>query len=145
MAGDKYYHSICINWNPFFQTQIYIVKFGLSEKHTKFEKIFLMVLTNQLIYSVNVKTMREIFFQIMCASQKVRTLKAPKCECCEVRFTSFWNFLKWGLISIDADSGPLRYLLWWCGSICHQPFTFFQIVSGHTVHKIFSRSRKLFL
>ena len=26
------------------------VKFGLSEKHTKFEKIFLMVLTNQLIY-----------------------------------------------------------------------------------------------
>ena len=26
------------------------VKFGLSEKNTKFEKIFLMVLTNQLIY-----------------------------------------------------------------------------------------------
>ena len=26
------------------------VKFGLSEKHSKFEKIFLMVLTNQLIY-----------------------------------------------------------------------------------------------
>ena len=32
----------------------YIVKFGLSEKHTKFEKIFLVVLTNQLIYLVNV-------------------------------------------------------------------------------------------
>ena len=48
-----------------------VVKFGLSEKHTKFEKIFLMVLTNQLIYLVNVKTMRKIFFQIMCASQKV--------------------------------------------------------------------------
>ena len=31
------------------------VKFGLSEKHKKFEKIFLMVLTNQLIYLVNVK------------------------------------------------------------------------------------------
>ena len=28
----------------------YYVKFGLSEKHKKFEKIFLMVLTNQLIY-----------------------------------------------------------------------------------------------
>ena len=28
----------------------YSVKFGLSEKHTKFEKIFLVVLTNQLIY-----------------------------------------------------------------------------------------------
>ena len=29
------------------------VKLGLSEKHTKFEEIFLMVLTNQLIYLVN--------------------------------------------------------------------------------------------
>ena len=28
----------------------FALKFGLSEKHTKFEKIFLMVLTNQLIY-----------------------------------------------------------------------------------------------
>ena len=27
-----------------------VLKFGLSEKHTKFEKICLMVLTNQLIY-----------------------------------------------------------------------------------------------
>ena len=35
--------------------------FGLSEKHSKFEKMFLMVLTNQLIYLVNVKTMRKIF------------------------------------------------------------------------------------
>ena len=33
-----------------------------------------MVLTNQLIYLVNVNTMRKIFFLIMCASQKVRTL-----------------------------------------------------------------------
>jgi len=32
-----------------------------------------MVLTNQLIYLLNVKTTRKIF-QIMCASQKVRTL-----------------------------------------------------------------------
>ena len=47
------------------------IKFGLSEKHTKFEKIFLMVLTNQLISLV--KTMRKIFLN-MCASQKVRTL-----------------------------------------------------------------------
>ena len=51
------------------------VKFRLSEKHSKFEKIFLMVLTYQLIYLVNFKTMRKIFFQIMCASQKVRTLR----------------------------------------------------------------------
>ena len=40
------------------------IKFGLSEKHTKFEKIFLMVLTNQLIYLVNVKTIRKIFFEL---------------------------------------------------------------------------------
>ena len=49
------------------------LKFRLSEKRTKLEKIFLMILTNQLIYLVNVKTMRKIF-QIMCASQKVLTL-----------------------------------------------------------------------
>ena len=49
-----------------------VVKFGLSEKHTKFEKIFLMVLTNQLIYLVNVKTMRKIFSNYVCFS------KSPK-------------------------------------------------------------------
>ena len=38
-----------------------------------------------------------------------------------------------GGISIDADSGPLRYVLWCCGGICHQPDTFIQIGSGHTV------------
>ena len=45
------------------------LKFGLSEKHTKFEKIFLMVLTNQLIYLVNVKTMRKIFSNYVCFSK----------------------------------------------------------------------------
>ena len=45
------------------------VKFGLSEKHTKFEKIFLMVLTNQLIYLVNIKTMRKIFSNYVCFSK----------------------------------------------------------------------------
>ena len=47
-----------------------------------------------------------------------------------------WNFMKWGLkegISIDADSGPPRYVLWCCGGICHQFLTFFQIGCGHTV------------
>ena len=50
--------------------------------------------------------------------------------------TVFENFMKWGLkggISIDADSGPLRYVLWCWGNICHQLFTFMQIYSGHTV------------
>ena len=38
-----------------------------------------------------------------------------------------------GGISIDADSGPPRYVLWCCGGICHQLLTFFQIGRGHTV------------
>ena len=37
------------------------LKFELSEKHTKFEKNFLMVLKNRLIYLVYVKTMRKTF------------------------------------------------------------------------------------
>ena len=45
----------------FFKNHTRIVKFGLSEKHTKFEKIFIMLLTNQLIYLVNIKTTRQIF------------------------------------------------------------------------------------
>ena len=34
---------------------------------------------------------------------------------------------------MDADSGPLRYVLWCCGGICHQPDTFIQIGPGRTV------------
>ena len=48
----------------------------------------------------------------------------------------FWNLIEWDLkggISIDADSGPPRYVLWCCGGICHQVLTFFQIGCGHTV------------
>ena len=36
-------------------------------------------------------------------------------------------------ISIDADSGPPRYVIWCCGGICHQPDTIIHIGSGHTV------------
>ena len=49
--------------------------------------------------------------------------------------------MKWGLkggISIDADSGPPRYVLWCCGGIYHQPDTFFKIGSGHTVRGSFT-------
>ena len=45
------------------------LKFGLSEKCAKFEKIFLMVLTNQLIYLVNVKTIRKIISNYVCFSE----------------------------------------------------------------------------
>ena len=38
-----------------------------------------------------------------------------------------------GGISIDADSGPLGYVLWCCGSRSLEVFTFIQIGSGHTV------------
>ena len=60
-----------------------LLKFGLFEKHTKFEKIFLMVCTSthgqssikkSMIYLVNVQNHEEHFFQILCASQKVQTL-----------------------------------------------------------------------
>ena len=44
----------------------------------------------------------------------------------------FLNFMKLdlkGWISIDADSGPLGYVLWCCGSRSWEVFTFFQIGS----------------
>ena len=45
-----------------------------------------------------------------------------------------------GGISIYADFGPPRYILWWCDGICHEVLTFFQIGSGHTVPSIFGRN-----
>ena len=53
------------------------LKFGLSEK---FEKIFLRVLTNQLIYLVNVKTMRKIFSNYVCFSKKVFNEWSQSCN-----------------------------------------------------------------
>ena len=50
--------------------------------------------------------------------------------------TVFENFTQLGLkelISNDADFGPLMYVLWCCGSICHQLFNFIQIYSVYTV------------
>jgi hypothetical protein len=37
-------------------------------------------------------------------------------------------------ISIYADFGPPRYVLWCCGGICYEVLTFFQIGCGHTVY-----------
>ena len=65
---NNYVDQILPNFDPLTpsggQTWTFYIKFGISEKHTKFEKIFLMVLTNQLIYLVKVKTMRKIFFEL---------------------------------------------------------------------------------
>jgi hypothetical protein len=55
-----------------------LLKFGVSEKHTKLEKIFLMVLTNQLIYLVNVKTMRKIFFKLCVILKKSKLYSLKK-------------------------------------------------------------------
>ena len=52
-----------------------LLKFGLSEKHKKFEKIFLMVLTNQLIY---IKTMTKIFSNYVCFSKRPKRLFKQK-------------------------------------------------------------------
>ena len=54
-----------------------ILKFGLSEKHTKFEKIFIMVFTNQLIYLANFKTMRKIFWNYECFSKRPNFTRRP--------------------------------------------------------------------
>ena len=49
-------------------------------------------------------------------------------------------------ISIDADSGPLRYVLRWYGGICHhQPFTFSDLLWPYYVLDILCRQQiKLF-
>ena len=64
------YQSVFLHHlGPLLLINMQYIKFGLAEKHTKFEKIFLMVLTNQLIYLVNVKTMRKIFSNYECFSK----------------------------------------------------------------------------
>ena len=60
---------------PNLSPAVTYIKFGLSENHTKFEKFILMVLTNQLIYLVNVKTMRKIFFKLYVLLKKSEFLK----------------------------------------------------------------------
>ena len=66
-------------WIQIWQYQTFLIKSGLSEKHTKFVKIFLMVLTNQLIYLVNVWTMTKIFSNYVCFSKSLNFnwLKKP--------------------------------------------------------------------
>ena len=73
------------------------LKFGLSEKHTKFEKIFLMVLTNQLIYLVNIKTIRKIFSNYVCFS------KSPKFN------IASWLFLNEMLFKVLGE----KTYSWW--------------------------------
>ena len=63
MLKGKYSHGVSCH--------VYVVvKFGLSEKKNV-KKNFLMVLTNQLIYLVNVKTTRKIFSNYVCFSKSL--------------------------------------------------------------------------
>ena len=56
-------------------SSVSFLKFGLSEKHIKFKKIFLMVLGNQLIFLVNVKTMRKTFSNYTSFSKRLTNTK----------------------------------------------------------------------
>ena len=56
-----------------------------------------------------------------------------KKSCYLKNLLKFYEVRSKGGISIDADFGPPRYVLWCCGGICHQLLTFFQIDCGHTV------------
>ena len=47
-----------------------------------------------------------------------------------------------GGISIDADSGPPRYVLLCCGGICHQPDIFIQIGLAILCPRISKQARK---
>ena len=52
------------------QVDLLELKYGVSEKHTKFEKIVLMVLTNQLIYFISKCQNHEEDFFILCVLLK---------------------------------------------------------------------------
>ena len=51
-----------------------MIKFRLSEKHTKLEKIFGSGFDKSADLLIKCQNHKEDFFQIMCASQKVQTL-----------------------------------------------------------------------
>ena len=78
-AFYNYVHQILPNFDPLTpsggQIWTFYIKFGLSEKHTKFEKMFLMVLRNQLIYLLNVKT-KKIFSNYVCFSKSPKLLSS---------------------------------------------------------------------
>ena len=95
--------------------------FELSEKQTKFEKIFLIVLTNQLIYLLNVKTMREIFSNYVCFSKSPIFIIWKPTEKSLIGVASLlptfllsWNCHFWSYSTIDciiSFSNTLNYLI----------------------------------
>ena len=84
------------------------------------------------------KTKQRLFIEIFFFRNKKKNHSPKK--------NYFWNFMKWGLkgeISIYADSGPTRYVLWCCGCICHKVLTFFQIDYSENQIFCFLKSRIL--
>ena len=66
-------------WNIFILINMDLLHY-LSEKHTKFEKIFIMALKNQLTYLVNVKTIRRIFSNYVCFSKSSNFIHVSEIE-----------------------------------------------------------------
>ena len=126
-AASKYIPRrtrISINWNPTFQTSLH----KISKK--VFFRLTIFFFRNKKCFS-----QKQLLFSFLCIVKQKKNSDQSEI---------FWNLhhkngLKGG-ISIDADSGPPRYVLWCCGGICHQVLTFFQIGCGHTV---FAHSKRL--
>ena len=67
------------------------------------------------IYLVNIHSIRKMFFQILCVSQKVRNLRTLTCWIGNI---SFQKFVVWsGEILSYVDFRPLWYAFWCCGGI----------------------------
>ena len=119
-----------MNWNPPHWVPIYL----MILKNQKFSKIFGSEIF--FCFTIHKKLNKSCSFEKNFLFLKKKFVSLKK------KF--FWNFMKWGLkggISIYADSGPPRYVLWCCGGICHEVLTFIQIGCGHTVFENQTRIR----
>ena len=65
---------IAFAWNSNLTLKNCLVKLGLSEKHTKFEKNLHHGFDKSADLLSKRQNYEEDFFQIMCASQKIQTL-----------------------------------------------------------------------
>ena len=74
-------------------------------------------------------------FSFLCIVKQKKFQSNPKF------FEFFFFFQK----TLSKFSGPPRYVLWWWGGICHQPDTFIQIGSCHTVHRYEAKTNCVFL
>ena len=124
-AASKYIHRrprISMNWNPTFQTSLHKIskviffrlKFFFQEQKKNFQGTtsvqFFMYCRAKKNFGAIRKFLKFFIFE------NLHKKEMPE----------RWDFNY-------ADFGPLRYVLWCCGGICHELITFFQICFGHTV------------